>query len=217
MAWPRLQKPPLLYWLIICSYKAFGVSAAAARLPIAAAIVATAALTFLIGERLRNYWHGFLAGLIYLTSCATFLLGRIIMPSRTSPRFWRGLFLRNRWISTPKIPAHLVQRVLALRGACLPTKSILGLIYLLAVLGLLSVFYREARLRFRPLLHWSYWLLFLIVALPWYLWVHRTFPGMFEHLVNDDWKARIFGVEDDVPRLQFLAFAPHLVVSRAKS
>ena len=30
---PRLQKPPLLYWLIIVSFKVFGVNAAAARLP----------------------------------------------------------------------------------------------------------------------------------------------------------------------------------------
>jgi 4-amino-4-deoxy-L-arabinose transferase-like glycosyltransferase len=207
---PRLQKPPLLYWLIICSYKAFGVSAAAARLPIAAAIVATTALTFLIGERLRNYWHGFLAGLIYLTSCATFLLGRIIMPEPVFAALLAGAFFcaiagyqrrkyRRIWYGGFWLCAAL---------ACL-TKSILGLVYLLAVLGLLGVCYREARLRLRPLLHWSYWLLFLVVALPWYLWVHRTFPGMFEHLVNDDWKARIFGVEDDVPRFQFLAL--HLI------
>lgn len=203
---PRLQKPPLLYWLIICSYKVFGVSAAAARFPIAAAIVATTALTFLIGERLRHYWHGFLAGLIYLTSCATFLLGRIIMPEPIFGALLAGAFFcaiagyqrrkyRRIWYGGFWLCAAL---------ACL-TKSILGLVYLLTVLGLLGVIYREARLRFRPLLHWSYWLLFLIVALPWYLWVHRTFPGMFDHLVNDDWKARIFGVEDDVPRLQFLA------------
>ena len=30
---PRLQKPPLLYWLIIISFKLFGVNAAAARTP----------------------------------------------------------------------------------------------------------------------------------------------------------------------------------------
>src|SRR5690242_16913588 len=35
---PRLQKPPLLYWLIVFSYKIFGIKAAAARLPIAAAV-----------------------------------------------------------------------------------------------------------------------------------------------------------------------------------
>src|SRR6266480_6369194 len=32
---PRLRKPPMLYWLIIVSFKTFGVNGAAARLPIA--------------------------------------------------------------------------------------------------------------------------------------------------------------------------------------
>ena len=36
---PRLQKPPLLYWMIIVSFKLFGISAAAARLPVALATV----------------------------------------------------------------------------------------------------------------------------------------------------------------------------------
>ena len=43
---PRLQKPPLLYWMIAGPTKLFGVKAAAARLPIALAIVATAASHF---------------------------------------------------------------------------------------------------------------------------------------------------------------------------
>src|SRR6201989_2210209 len=46
---PRLQKPPLLYWLIIASYKILGVNEAAARLPIALAVIATVALIFFIG------------------------------------------------------------------------------------------------------------------------------------------------------------------------
>src|SRR5207237_979756 len=77
---PRLQKPPLLYWLIIASYKILGVNEAAARLPVALAVVATVALIFLIGEKLSDYWRGFIAGLIYLSFCGTFLLARIVMP-----------------------------------------------------------------------------------------------------------------------------------------
>src|SRR5438132_14283227 len=77
---PRLQKPPLLYWLIIGSFKLFGVNAAAARLPVALAVVASTALIFLIGEKLADYWRGFIAGLIYLSLCGTFLLARIVMP-----------------------------------------------------------------------------------------------------------------------------------------
>src|SRR5881227_3507458 len=77
---PRLQKPPLLYWLIIVSFKLFGINAAAARLPVALGVVATVALIFLIGEKLTDYWRGFIAGLIYLSCCGTFLLARIVMP-----------------------------------------------------------------------------------------------------------------------------------------
>src|SRR5215469_17670605 len=77
---PRLQKPPLLYWLIAASFKLFGVNAAAARLPGALAVVALVALIFLIGEKLTDYWRGFIAGLIYLSCCGTFLLARIVMP-----------------------------------------------------------------------------------------------------------------------------------------
>jgi len=77
---PRLPKPPLLYWLIIASFKIFGFNAAAARLPIALAMVANVALTFLIAEKLADYWRGFFAGLIYLCTCGTAVLGRILMP-----------------------------------------------------------------------------------------------------------------------------------------
>src|SRR5437870_2342501 len=77
---PRLQKPPLLYWLIVASYKVFGINTAATRVPIAFSVVATLAFTFLIGERLADYWRGFAAGLIYLTLSGTFIFGRIVMP-----------------------------------------------------------------------------------------------------------------------------------------
>ena len=202
---PRLQKPPLLYWLIIGSYKIFGVNAAAARLPVALAVVITVALTFLIGERLRDYWHGFIAGLIYLCCCGTFLLGRIIMPEPVySTLLAGGIFCavcgyqrrrhRRLWFAGVWICVAL---------ACI-AKSVLGLIYLAAIFGLLAVFYREARVRFRPLLHWSYWIIFLLLVAPWYIWVEHSFPGLFYRLLHHDWLNRIIGNDDDVPRLQFI-------------
>ena len=180
-------------------------SVAAARLPIAGAVVVTTALTFLIGERLRNYWHGFLAGLIYLTSAGTFLLGRIIMPepvlsafiaggvfcaicgyqSRNQRAFWYAGF----WICAA--------------FACL-TKSVAGPFYLLAIIGLLCACYRQARQRFGLLFRWYYLLLFLVLVAPWYLWTHHYYPQLFHRLLIDDWRGRIFGDADDVPRLQFL-------------
>ena len=202
---PRLQKPPLLYWLIVLSCKAFGTNEAAARLPIALAIVATVAFTFLIGERLRDCWHGFLAGLIYLSCCGTFLLGRIIMPEPVFGAFIAGgIFClicgyqrrqhRGVWFAGFWICAGL---------ACM-TKSILGLAYLIAIPFLLGIFYREARLRFRALFRWPHLLVFLLIVAPWYTWIAQNFPGVFHQLLNNDWRSRIFGDDDDVPRLQFI-------------
>src|ERR1700731_3382107 len=201
---PRLQKPPLLYWLIALSYKALGLKVAAARVPVALAVVASAALTFLIGERLRDYWHGFMAGLIYLSFCGTFLLGRIIMPEPVFSALLAGGFFcavsgyqrrryRRFWFTGMWLCAAF---------ACL-TKSILGLVYLAAVLVALSLFYREARIRFKPLLHWGYMLLFMAVVVPWYIWVELKFPGLFGRLVRYDWLNRFVGNDDDVPRLKF--------------
>ena len=202
---PRMQKPPLLYWMIIVSYKVFGVNAAAARLPIALAIVATTALTFLIGERLRDHWHGFLAGLIFLSLSGSFLLGRIIMPEPVFGAFLAGSFYfaiggyqraRNRrwWFAGTW---------LCIAGACL-TKNILGLAYVAAVVLLLGVFYREARIRFRALLWWPYLIVFVTLVLPWYIWAEHTFPGLFLRLIRFDWMVRFFRNDDDVPPVQFL-------------
>src|SRR5947207_6022105 len=85
--------------------------------------------------------------------------------------------------------------------ACLP-QSILGLVYLITILSLLGIFYREARLRFRALFHWHHMLIFLLIVAPWYIWAARHFPGVLHRLVNNDWLRPILGNDDDVPRLQ---------------
>ena len=209
---PRLQKPPLLYWLIISSYKLFGINAAAARLPIAASIVATVALTFLIGERLTDYWRGFLAGLIYLCSSGTFLLGRIIMPEPLFAAFIAGAIFcgvcgyqrkqfRAIWFAGFWICSAL---------ACL-TKGLHGLIYPASVFFLLALFDRTVRVRFRALLSWPYVLLFILIVMPWYLWTYWHVPGFFHRLAGDEWLGHLVGRSDathdfrGVPRLQFVA------------
>src|SRR5438105_11680206 len=48
---PYLDKPPLLYWLVMLSYQAFGVSEAAARLVPALAVHGTILAAYFIGRR----------------------------------------------------------------------------------------------------------------------------------------------------------------------
>src|SRR6266853_2802315 len=194
---PRLQKPPLLYWLIIISFKLFGVNAATARLPVALAVVASTALIFLIGEKLADYWRGFIAGLIYLSLCGTFLLARIVMPEPVVSAFIAGAIFctiggyqrrRNRriWFAGFWICSAF---------ACL-TKGLLGIAYPVAVFVLLSIFYREARIRFRALLRWEYVLIFLLILAPWHIWAQWHFPHYFRY-VRSEWLGHLRGLTDE--------------------
>jgi 4-amino-4-deoxy-L-arabinose transferase-like glycosyltransferase len=209
---PRLQKPPFLYWLIIASFKLFGVNASAARVPIALAAVISIALTFLIGERLMDYWRGFIAGLLHLCFWGMFLLGRMIMPEPVFSMFVAGAIycaLRG-YQARGRVAGWFVGVWICAGFACL-TKGIHGLVYPAAILVLLSILYREARLRFRPALHWSYWLIFAVIVLPWHLWAGIHFPGFFRQLINMEWLGHVRGDPAsldspiNVSRVQFLA------------
>ena len=209
---PRLQKPPLLYWLIVASYQLFGVNAAAARVPIALSVVVTVALTFVIGERLANYWRGFAASLIYLTLSGTFILARIVMPEPLFSALIAGAIYcglagfqqrrqRHLWFAAAWICVGL---------ACL-AKGPHALLFCGVTFALLAIFYREARIRFRSLLSWPYLLLFAAMVAPWYIWVETHFNGSFHSLVEAEWGKHLVGRYpngqwyDDVPRLIFLA------------
>jgi len=208
---PRLQKPPLLYWLIIISFKLFGVNAAAARLPVALAVVVSTALIFLIGEKLADYWRGFIAGLIYLSLCGTFLLARIVMPEPVVSALVAGTIFcaiggyqrrRNRriWFAGFWICSAF---------ACL-TKGLLGIAYPAAIFLVLSIFYREARMRFRGLLRWEYLAIFILIVAPWHAWVQWHFPGYFRYQISSEWLGHLRGLTDEthdflgMPAYQFL-------------
>jgi hypothetical protein len=175
---PQMRTPPLAYWSIALSFRIFGVSATAARLPMALATVASIALTFLIGERLAGYWRGFAAGLIYLCSAGTFVLGRLVAPDNLLALFVSAAIycalrayqrhkFRKAWFAGFWISAALATLA---KGP--------GAIMLLGgTIALLSIFFREARLRFIPVLRWPNLLLFLAIAAPWFVWAKGQFPG----------------------------------------
>jgi 4-amino-4-deoxy-L-arabinose transferase-like glycosyltransferase len=209
---PRLQKPLLLYWAIVVSLKAFGLTTAAVRLPIALATVAAVALTFLIGDRLGGHWRGFLAGLIHLCCGGAFIFGRMVMPEPLFSAFIAGAIYcairgyerrrgRRGWFIGFWVCAAL---------ACM-SKSLHGLLYPAAILLLLACFYREARIRFRQLLRWDGIVIFLLIAAPWHIWLEWQHPGFLGQFTAREWLVHLAGAADpghtydNVPRLTFLA------------
>jgi 4-amino-4-deoxy-L-arabinose transferase-like glycosyltransferase len=175
---PQLGTPPLACWAVAISYKIFGISATAARLPIVFAMIGSVALTFLIGERLAGYWRGFAAGLFYLCSAGTFVLGRLVAPENFFCLFvaaalycaicgYQRQKFRRFWFAGFWISAALATLA----------KGPDAFFFLGGTLAILSLFFREARLRFAVLLHWTNLLLFVVIAAPWFVWAHKHFPG----------------------------------------
>lgn len=196
---PRLQKPPLLYWLIAASFKIFGVNAASARLPIALSIMATTALIFFLGERGGDYWRGFNAAMIYLGMTGTFLLARIVMPEPVFTALLAGAMLcllrGFQEQQRPRRTPWFLGFWLCAAFACL-TKSFLGLVYPVAIVFILSIFYREARMRFGALFRWWYLSIFAAIVLPWHIWVELHFPGYIRNQITTEWVGHMAGWSD---------------------
>jgi len=72
----RSQKPPLTYWVIVLSYKIFGVSEFAVRLPSALAAAGILLFTYGIGILLFNPRVGLAAALVLGTTPRFFALAR---------------------------------------------------------------------------------------------------------------------------------------------
>ena len=165
---PVPDEPPLLHWLLLTSFKLFGVSVAAARVPIALAFVASVALTFLIGERLAGYWRGFTASMIYLGSFGAYAWPRFVTPEplfaaciaaavlcavagyqrKQTRRIWFAAF----WLAA---------------GAAYLTRGAFALLLVALIIGVPALCFRESRMRFRALFHWTGIAGFAAIVTPW--------------------------------------------------
>jgi 4-amino-4-deoxy-L-arabinose transferase-like glycosyltransferase len=76
---PYLDKPPLLYWLIMVSYSIFGVSEAAARLIPALAVHGTVLITYLIGRRSLGARSAFWGALLLSIAPGFAGMGRLLI------------------------------------------------------------------------------------------------------------------------------------------
>jgi 4-amino-4-deoxy-L-arabinose transferase-like glycosyltransferase len=196
---PLLNTPPLAEWLVALSYKAFGVTPTAARVPIALAMIGTVALTFLIGERLAGYWRGFAAGLILLCSAGGFLAGRTVAPDAICAFFVSAsIYCAIRGYQDQKFRRLWFALFWFSAGFATLTKGLAVLLLLGGIVLLLAIRFREARLRFRPLFNWANLLLFALLVAPWFVWMEKQFPGFFSRFVG--WA----DVAPALPRSRFL-------------
>ena len=165
-----LEKAPLLYWSMAVSFKLFGPTDWAARLPLAFYALGLFAVTFSLGHRLfGSPVTGFYAVLALMTSFGIFIYTHMLLPD-VMVCLWTTLAIYFFWRSLEEDTPTLTS-ALGFAVACalnVLTKGLIGAILPVAIVLLFLFFTRNLR----HILHWHPLvglLVFLIIALPWHI------------------------------------------------
>src|SRR5215469_3601051 len=177
-----LEKAPLIYWLMAISYRIFGVSDVAARLPVALSSVALALLTcafgiWAFGTCVRLFLFTRIqipdVMLTFTITLAMWAFLRAVDPEESRPRIWAAILAAS--IGTGLLLKSLIAVVFPLAAA---------LIYLFVTQQILL---SRTWQRLRP---FSGAAIALIIAVPWHIlatlrnppyfaWTFKSGPGLY--------------------------------------
>jgi len=206
---PYFDKPPLLYWLIAAAFAWLGPTETAARMVSGLSAVAVAVLTALIGTRLAGARVGLMAGLMVTANLEMFLFGRMVKPDLLFLAcIMLGLYgFILAYLGHGRRPLLLGWAGL---GLAVLAKDFLGALGPIAIVALFLWLTGEGK-------QWRQWiplraaLLFLAIAVPWYVAVEIQHRGFLWYTVVDNHllnlaRQREFP-DEDVPlsTLEFLA------------
>ncbi len=207
---PYLDKPPLLYWLVMGSYTLFGTHAWAARLVPAAAVHATILLLYLLGRRSVGERSAFWGALLLTLSPLFAGVGRLLLLD--------GLLAL--WVTAALFAAFEATRGAGLRrgwwllSACACGLGVLtkGPVILVLVLAPLWLHRRLTgatwRVGWQDRATWAG--VVLAVALPWYVAVCVRVPEFAYHFLWEHNVVRFMAPFDHLEPVWF--YVPLLLV-----
>lgn len=175
-----LEKAPLMYWGMAASFKLFGVSEWAARLPLALGALATLLATYAIGRRNLGERAAFWSAVVLATGIGAYLFTRILIPDLLVGLwltigfdfFLRGLDQErpSRW-SCWGLAAAAALNVL--------TKGLIGIVFPAAIIALYLLLTGSLKhlLRIRLI---SSALVLVAIAAPWHILASLANPPQGE-------------------------------------
>jgi len=189
-----LEKAPLIYWLIAGSFKLFGTTDWAARVPIVLAAIALAWLTTAFGMWAFGRRAGFYAGLCISTCFGLFLFTRILIPdvmltaniALSMWAFLRAIEASDQSDETEARPRWWAFVLAASLGTSLLFKSLVGVVFPIAAaliyLGVTrQILDRKIWQALHPL---SGLLVILAIAAPWHVIAILRNPPYFDFTMH---------------------------------
>jgi hypothetical protein len=208
-----LEKPPLMYWLTLASFRVFGINEFALRLPTAFGVISLVWVVMLIARRASGGRTATIAGL-----CTAFSAGTYLFTRETLHDIWLVLFVTVamyaflEWYLDPR---HALRRVLlfyaAVAGAVM-CKSLVGIAFPAGIVAVFFVLARE-RPKWRTLHLLPGSLLFLLLVVPWHWLAAIRNQGFLHYFFLNEQFMRFFGKHDppvlwSLPLLTFWALIP---------
>ena len=177
-----LEKAPLLYWSMASSFRVFGVSAGAARVPLALTVLLLAMTLESFARRAFGSTRaGLTAGLITLSSFGIFIFTRITIPD-AMVCLWITLAVYCYWLNLerPEPSPLLCWGFAACCALNVLTKGLIGVVFPIGIVLvhlLLIDGWRGTVIAVRQLYPISSAAVFLLLAAPWHLMAGEANPS----------------------------------------
>jgi 4-amino-4-deoxy-L-arabinose transferase-like glycosyltransferase len=212
---PRVQKPPLVYWTMLLSTSLLGQNEFALRLPNTLATWGWIVATYLIMRRIGGERFGLGAAMALASMLGVWIFTHLIQPEpflacSISLAFW--CLVEARFDERRSKGWYFLFWLFLALGTM--SKGLHGALWPLGVAVLLACFGPGWRPYLRPILQLRGVLLFLLITVPWYAYMAARFPHfLYAQLVNEQWGAAVntrFPVDArQLPLLQF--YGQHLL------
>lgn len=180
-----LEKAPLMYWAMALSYKIFGFTEFATRLPLAIAVLLLVTVLYYFGCWMSGARAGFYSGLAIATGLGVYLWTRIMIPEIILAFFLTTAFYFFLKVYFDELDSRWVYLFYACMAAAVLTKGLIGIVFpggvLFAFVLLTNGWKRLWRMR--PI---SGVLLFLVIAIPWHaLAIWRNDKFFWFYIINE--------------------------------
>src|SRR5512133_548252 len=164
-----LEKAPLMYWGMAASFKLFGVTEWAARLPLALGALATLLATYALGRRAYGGRAGLYAAIILATGFGPYIYTRILIPDLLVGLWLAlGFYFFLETLEQPRPKRWACWGLAACCALNVLTKGLIGLVFPAGVILAFLLLTRDLK-HILKLRLFSSALVFLAIAAPWHI------------------------------------------------